>query len=162
VIAHLIRWSVRNRFFVLIAMLALVGAGLWAARCAARSVRRAGHRARHVSRAGAADRREPGHVSAHDHDDVGARREDGARLLVLRRRFVYVLFEDGTDLYWARSRVLEYLNQVQSRLPPGAKASLGPDATGSAGSTNTRSSTAPGGTISANCARCRTGSCATN
>ncbi|MEO6017572.1 MAG: efflux RND transporter permease subunit [Polaromonas sp.] len=44
--------------------------------------------------------------------------------------FVYVLFEDGTDQYWARSRVLEYLNQVQSRLPPGAKASLGPDATG--------------------------------
>ncbi len=44
--------------------------------------------------------------------------------------FVYVLFEDGTDLYWARSRVLEYLNQVQSRLPAQAKASLGPDATG--------------------------------
>jgi Cu(I)/Ag(I) efflux system membrane protein CusA/SilA len=44
--------------------------------------------------------------------------------------FVYVLFEDGTDPYWARSRVLEYLNQVQSRLPPQAKASLGPDATG--------------------------------
>ena len=44
--------------------------------------------------------------------------------------FVYVLFEDGTDLYWARSRVLEYLNQVQARLPPGAKATLGPDATG--------------------------------
>ena len=44
--------------------------------------------------------------------------------------FVYVLFEDGTDLYWARSRVLEYLSQVQGRLPDGAKASLGPDATG--------------------------------
>ncbi|QUT07665.1 efflux RND transporter permease subunit [Sphingobium phenoxybenzoativorans] len=44
--------------------------------------------------------------------------------------FVYVLFDDGTDLYWARSRVLEYLSQVQSRLPEGAKASLGPDATG--------------------------------
>ncbi|RTL29909.1 MAG: efflux RND transporter permease subunit [Burkholderiales bacterium] len=44
--------------------------------------------------------------------------------------YVYVLFEDGTDLYWARSRVLEYLNQVQSRLPASAKASLGPDATG--------------------------------
>ena len=44
--------------------------------------------------------------------------------------FVYVLFEDGTDLYWARSRVLEYLNQVQSRLPATAKATLGPDATG--------------------------------
>ncbi|MBS0480951.1 MAG: efflux RND transporter permease subunit [Proteobacteria bacterium] len=44
--------------------------------------------------------------------------------------FVYVLFDDGTDLYWARSRVLEYLSQVQGRLPEGAKASLGPDATG--------------------------------
>ena len=44
--------------------------------------------------------------------------------------FVYVIFEDGTDLYWARSRVLEYLNQVQSRLPAQAKPSLGPDATG--------------------------------
>ena len=40
--------------------------------------------------------------------------------------FVYVLFEDGTDLYWARSRVLEYLSQVQGRLPQGATASLGP------------------------------------
>jgi Cu(I)/Ag(I) efflux system membrane protein CusA/SilA len=44
--------------------------------------------------------------------------------------FVYVIFEDGTDLYWARSRVLEYLSQVQSRLPAAAKPSLGPDATG--------------------------------
>jgi len=44
--------------------------------------------------------------------------------------FVYVLFEDGTDPYWARSRVLEYLNQVQSRLPAQAKPALGPDATG--------------------------------
>jgi Cu(I)/Ag(I) efflux system membrane protein CusA/SilA len=44
--------------------------------------------------------------------------------------FVHVLFADGTDLYWARSRVLEYLNQVQWRLPAQAKPSLGPDATG--------------------------------
>ncbi|WP_273825638.1 efflux RND transporter permease subunit [Pseudomonas asplenii] len=44
--------------------------------------------------------------------------------------FVYVLFEDGTDLYWARSRVLEYLSQVQSRLPASARPVLGPDATG--------------------------------
>src|SRR5476649_1164506 len=44
--------------------------------------------------------------------------------------FVYILFEDGTDPYWARSRVLEYLNQVQSRLPAQAKTALGPDATG--------------------------------
>jgi Cu(I)/Ag(I) efflux system membrane protein CusA/SilA len=44
--------------------------------------------------------------------------------------YVYVLFDDGTDLYWARSRVLEYLSQVQSRLPSSAKPALGPDATG--------------------------------
>ena len=44
--------------------------------------------------------------------------------------FVYVLFKDGTDLYWARSRVLEYLSQLQGKLPAGAKPSLGPDATG--------------------------------
>ena len=44
--------------------------------------------------------------------------------------FVYILFEDGTDLYWARSRVLEYMNQVQGRLPATARSSLGPDATG--------------------------------
>ncbi|WP_419692039.1 efflux RND transporter permease subunit [Burkholderia gladioli] len=44
--------------------------------------------------------------------------------------FVYVLFDDRTDPYWARSRVLESLNQVQGRLPPGATVTLGPDATG--------------------------------
>ncbi len=44
--------------------------------------------------------------------------------------FVYILFEDGTDPYWARSRVLEYLNQVQARLPAQAKTALGPDASG--------------------------------
>lgn len=44
--------------------------------------------------------------------------------------FVYVIFEDGTDLYWARSRVLENLSALQGKLPPGANAALGPDATG--------------------------------
>ncbi|HMB60009.1 MAG TPA: CusA/CzcA family heavy metal efflux RND transporter [Xanthomonadales bacterium] len=44
--------------------------------------------------------------------------------------YVYVIFEDGTDLYWARSRVLEYLNQVSARLPAAARPALGPDATG--------------------------------
>ncbi len=44
--------------------------------------------------------------------------------------YVYVIFEDGTDLYWARSRVLEYLNQVAPNLPADARSSLGPDATG--------------------------------
>jgi Cu(I)/Ag(I) efflux system membrane protein CusA/SilA len=44
--------------------------------------------------------------------------------------FVYIIFEDGTDLYWARSRVLEYLSQVTGQLPDNAKPALGPDATG--------------------------------
>ncbi|RPJ16424.1 MAG: efflux RND transporter permease subunit [Desulfobacteraceae bacterium] len=44
--------------------------------------------------------------------------------------YVYVIFEDGTDIYWARSRVLEYLSKIQSRLPQGVQTELGPDATG--------------------------------
>jgi Cu(I)/Ag(I) efflux system membrane protein CusA/SilA len=44
--------------------------------------------------------------------------------------YVYVIFQDGTDLYWARSRVLEYLSKIQSRLPDGVRTELGPDATG--------------------------------
>jgi len=44
--------------------------------------------------------------------------------------FVYIIFEDGTDIYWARSRVLEYINYVSKRLPKGVTPSLGPDATG--------------------------------
>ncbi|MBI5016231.1 MAG: efflux RND transporter permease subunit [Deltaproteobacteria bacterium] len=44
--------------------------------------------------------------------------------------YVYVIFQDGTDIYWARSRVLEYLSKIQSRLPQGVNTELGPDATG--------------------------------
>jgi len=44
--------------------------------------------------------------------------------------FVYIIFEDGTDIYWARSRTLEYLSKIQGNLPDGVTASLGPDATG--------------------------------
>jgi copper/silver efflux system protein len=64
--------------------------------------------------------------------------------------FVYVIFEDGTDIYWARSRVLEYLNAATRRLPGGVTPTLGPDATG------------VGWVYSwPNCGRCRTGMCAT-
>ena len=44
--------------------------------------------------------------------------------------FVYIIFEDGTDIYWARSRILEYLNEVSGKLPEGITPTLGPDATG--------------------------------
>ena len=49
---------------------------------------------------------------------------------MFEQSFVYVLFEDGTDIYWARSRVLEYLNFARDRLPTGVQPKLGPDATG--------------------------------
>ena len=44
--------------------------------------------------------------------------------------YVYIIFEEGTDIYWARSRTLEYLSKIQSRLPQGVQTELGPDATG--------------------------------
>ena len=75
--------------------------------------------------------------------------------------FVYVLFEDGTDLYWARARVLETLSGAGSSLPAGVSPSLGPDATGRRlGPSCMRSRRTA--TISVNCARCRTGSSSTN
>ncbi|VEC04157.1 Cobalt-zinc-cadmium resistance protein CzcA; Cation efflux system protein CusA [Klebsiella pneumoniae] len=72
--------------------------------------------------------------------------------------YVYVIFEDGTDPYWARSRVLEYLNQVQGKLPAGVSAEMARTPPASAGSSNTRWSTVAASTTSPNCARCRTGS----
>ena len=51
-------------------------------------------------------------------------------LSMMGRSFVYVIFEDGTDIYWARSRVLEYLNAARNALPPDVSPTLGPDATG--------------------------------
>src|SRR5271168_160237 len=51
-------------------------------------------------------------------------------LSMFGRSFVYVIFDDGTDIYWARSRALEYLNSVRESLPPGVTPTLGPDATG--------------------------------
>ena len=71
--------------------------------------------------------------------------------------FVYILFEDGTDPYWARSRVLEYLNQVQSRLPAQARTSLGPDATGVGWIYEYALVDRTGSMTSRSCARCRTG-----
>src|SRR6201989_2498947 len=71
--------------------------------------------------------------------------------------FVYVVFEDGTDLYWARSRVLAYLNFATKRLPEGITPSLGPDATGVGFiSMSCSALSAP----SPSCARSRTGICA--
>jgi Cu(I)/Ag(I) efflux system membrane protein CusA/SilA len=75
--------------------------------------------------------------------------------------FVNVIFEDGTDMYWARTRVLESLGGVGARLPKGATPTLGPDATGVGGCSSTRYSTKPVSTTCRSCVRSRTGTFAT-
>lgn len=134
-IAALIRWSVGNRFLVLIATVFLVAAGLW-------SVARTPLDALpDLSDTQVIIRTPfPGKAPQVVEDLVtypltttmlsvpGAKTVRGYSFF--GDSFVYVLFDDKTDPYWARSRVVEYLNQVQSRLPAGANASLGPDATG--------------------------------
>ncbi|RSZ39911.1 MULTISPECIES: efflux RND transporter permease subunit [unclassified Variovorax] len=134
-IAALIRWSVGNRFLVLIATVFLVAAGWW-------SVARTPLDALpDLSDTQVIIRTPfPGKAPQVVEDLVtypltttmlsvpGAKTVRGYSFF--GDSFVYVLFDDKTDPYWARSRVVEYLNQVQSRLPAGANASLGPDATG--------------------------------
>src|SRR6202048_5195138 len=102
----------------------------YGARCDPGSLRHASHRLHRISRPGAAGDRGSGHLSA---DHGAARRaalQGGARLFVLRRVLCLCRVRGGTDLYWARSRVLEYLNFAAKRLPEGITPSLGPDATG--------------------------------
>ncbi|GHK54620.1 hypothetical protein KPZU09_43560 [Klebsiella pneumoniae] len=72
--------------------------------------------------------------------------------------YVYVIFEDGTDPYWARSRVLEYLNRYRANFPPGSAPKWARTPPASAGSSSTRWSTAAASTTSPNCAPYRTGS----
>ncbi len=134
-IAALIRWSVTNRFLVLIATALLVAAGV-------RSVLRTPLDALpDLSDTQVIVRTPfPGKAPQVVEDLVtypltttmlsvpGAKTVRGYSFF--GDSFVYILFDDKTDPYWARSRVVEYLNQVQSRLPPGATATLGPDATG--------------------------------
>ncbi len=134
-IESIIRWSVRNRLFVLLAMVMIVGLGLF-------SVKNTPVDALpdlsdvqviiKTSYAGQAPQvvedqityplttamlSVPGAVTVRGYTFFGD-------------SYVYVIFDDDTDLYWARSRVLEYLSQVAADLPAGVKPQLGPDATG--------------------------------
>ncbi|MBU0922058.1 MAG: efflux RND transporter permease subunit [Pseudomonadota bacterium] len=134
-IAALIRWSVLNRFLVLMATLLMIAVGIWAVRTTPIDALPDLSDVQVIIRTPY-----PGQAPQIVENQVtypltttmlsvpGAKTVRGYSFF--GDSFVYVLFEDGTDLYWARSRVLEYLSQVQSRLPAGAKPSLGPDATG--------------------------------
>ena len=134
-IAGLIRWSLANRFLVLVATLLVLGWGVWSL------LRTPLDALPDLSDVQVIIRTPyPGQAPRIVEDQVtypltttmmsvpGARTVRGYSFF--GDSFVYILFEDGTDPYWARSRVLEYLNQVQSRLPAQAKPALGPDATG--------------------------------
>jgi Cu(I)/Ag(I) efflux system membrane protein CusA/SilA len=134
-IAGLIRWSVGNRFLVLLATVLLAAWGAWAVRTTPIDALPDLSDVQVIIRTSY-----PGQAPQIVENQVTyplattMLSVPGARAVrafsFFGDSFVYVLFEDGTDLYWARSRVLEYLNQVQGRLPATAKATLGPDATG--------------------------------
>ncbi|MBX3624156.1 MAG: efflux RND transporter permease subunit [Rhizobacter sp.] len=134
-IAALIRWSVGNRFLVLLATLFLAAAGVLSLRSTPIDALPDLSDVQVIIRTSY-----PGQAPQIVENQVtyplattmlsvpGAKTVRGYSFF--GDSFVYVLFDDHTDLYWARSRVLEYLSQVQSRLPDTAKPSLGPDATG--------------------------------
>src|SRR5450631_3446470 len=134
-IARLISWSVRNRLLVLLATLFLLAWGTWSAMTTAVDALPDLSDVQVIIRTTF-----PGQAPQIVENQItypltttmlsvpGAKSVRGYSMF--GDSFVYILFEDGTDPYWARSRVLEYLSQVQSRLPAQAKASLGPDATG--------------------------------
>lgn len=134
-IAALIRWSIGNRFLVLLATAFIVLAGIWSGQRMALDALPDLSDTQVIVRTPY-----PGKAPQVVEDLVtypltttmlsvpGAKVVRGYSFF--GDSFVYVLFDDKTDPYWARSRVVEYLNQVQSRLPAGANASLGPDATG--------------------------------
>ena len=134
-IAHLIRWSIGNRFLVLLATVMVAAWGVWA------MLRTPLDAIPDLSDVQVIIRTSyPGQAPQIVENQVtyplattmmsvaGAKAVRGYSMF--GDSFVYILFEDRTDPYWARSRVLEYLNQVQSRLPAQAKTALGPDATG--------------------------------
>ncbi|BBC71667.1 cation transporter [Altererythrobacter sp. B11] len=134
-IARIIEGSIANRLFIVLASVAIALAGFWAVRTTPVDALPDLSDVQVVIRSNY-----PGQAPRQVEDQVtyplattmlsvpGAKTVRGYSFF--GDSYVYVIFEDGTDLYWARSRVLEYLNQVQGRLPEGVSSSLGPDATG--------------------------------
>ena len=134
-IGHLIRWSVANRLVVVLLAAILAAGGIWAVRATPVDAIPDLSDVQVVVKT-----TWPGQAPQVIEDQVtyplstallavpGAATVRGYSMF--GDSYVHVLFEDGTDLYWARSRVLEYLSQAAPRLPPGAVPALGPDATG--------------------------------
>ena len=134
-IAKLIEWSINNKFLVIIFTLALIGAGIWAVMSTKVDA--------------IPDLSDVQVIITTDYPGQGPRiveeqvtyplttkmlsvpyAKDVRGYSMFGYSMVYIIFEDGTDIYWARSRVLEYLNGLQGTLPAGVNPQLGPDATG--------------------------------
>ncbi|MDH3456768.1 MAG: CusA/CzcA family heavy metal efflux RND transporter [Gemmatimonadota bacterium] len=134
-ISTIIAWSVRNRVLVLLASAALAGAGIWAM---VSTPLDAIPDLSDVQVIVQTDFSEQAPQIVEDQVTYPIASEmlkvPGARVVrgysFFGLSLVYVIFEDGTDIYWARSRVLEYLNGIRRTLPPGIEPTLGPDATG--------------------------------
>ncbi len=134
-IAKIIKWSIRNRFMVMLMTIAVIGAGVLAMRSTPLDAIPDLSDTQVIIMTDY-----PGQSPQVVEDQVTyplttamlsvpyAKVVRGYSFFGLS--FVYIIFEDGTDLYWARSRVLEYLNFVTGRLPAGVTPALGPDATG--------------------------------
>ena len=134
-IAKIIEFSIRNKFMVLLMTAALVASGIWAAL--------------HSSIDAVPDLSDvqvivitdyPGQAPEVIEDQVtyplttammGIAHTKAVRgISMFETSMIYIIFDEGTDLYWARSRVLEYLNFARNRLPAGIEPKLGPAATG--------------------------------
>ena len=134
-IGRVIAWSIRNRFLVLLATAAVIGAGVWAMLTTPLDAIPDLSDVQVIVQTTFAEQA-PQIVEDQVTYPIATEmlKVPGSRVVrgysFFGQSLVYVIFDDGTDLYWARSRVLEYLNGLQGRLPPGAAPTLGPDATG--------------------------------
>ncbi len=134
-INRVIAWSLHNRFLVLLATAALIGVGLWAIRTTPLDAIPDLSDVQVIVQTEFSEQA-PQIVEDQITYPIASEmlKVPGARVVRAFSFFglslVYVIFEDGTDIYWARSRVLEYLNGIRGQLPPGVEPTLGPDATG--------------------------------
>ncbi len=134
-IERLIAFSARNAFMVVLLILAIVGGGVWAMRQTPIDAIPDLSDVQVIVMT-EWEGRSPTLVEDQVTYPIVTALLSAPRVKVVRGfsyfdvSFVYVIFEDGTDLYWARTRVLEYLNGLQGRLPEGVRPQLGPDATG--------------------------------
>ena len=134
-IGRVIAWSLRNRVLVLLATVAVIGAGVWAMRTTPLDAIPDLSDVQVIVQTTYAEQA-PQIVEDQVTYPIATEmlKVPGSRVVrgysFFGQSLVYVIFDDGTDLYWARSRVLEYLNGLRGRLPSGIEPTLGPDATG--------------------------------